>query len=60
VFDPATVADRATFEAPHQYPAGIPWVLVNGRLAVDGGRFTGARAGRVLRRGADGVPGARP
>jgi dihydroorotase/N-acyl-D-amino-acid deacylase len=53
VFDPATVADRATFEAPHAYPVGIPWVLVNGAVAVEDGRFTGVRAGRVLRRGAD-------
>ncbi|HEV8264694.1 MAG TPA: D-aminoacylase [Gemmatimonadales bacterium] len=52
IFDPATIADRATFESPHQYPAGIDYVIVNGVLAVDGGRFTGARAGRVLRRGA--------
>jgi dihydroorotase/N-acyl-D-amino-acid deacylase len=50
VFDAATVADRATFAEPHQYPAGIDYVLVNGTLAVDGGRFLDARAGRVLRR----------
>lgn len=50
VFDPATVADRSTFQAPHQYPAGIPYVVVNGRVVVDGGRYTGVRAGRVLRR----------
>jgi N-acyl-D-aspartate/D-glutamate deacylase len=48
VFDPATVRDRATFEDPHQYADGVPFVLVNGRLAVDGGAATGARAGRVL------------
>jgi N-acyl-D-amino-acid deacylase len=51
IFDANSVADRATFEEPHQYPIGIPYVIVNGTLAVDGGRFTGARAGRVLRRG---------
>lgn len=50
VFDPASVADRATFQEPHRYPAGIDYVVVNGTLAVDGGRFTDARAGRVLRR----------
>jgi N-acyl-D-amino-acid deacylase len=50
VFDPARVADRSTFDAPHQYPAGIEFVLVNGALAVDGERFVDARAGRVLRR----------
>ena len=51
IFDPGSVADRATFEEPHQYPVGIPYVIVNGTLAVDGGRFTGAHAGQVLRRG---------
>jgi N-acyl-D-amino-acid deacylase len=51
IFNADSVADLATFQAPHQYPAGIPYVIVNGTVAVDGGRFTGARAGRVLRRG---------
>jgi N-acyl-D-amino-acid deacylase len=50
VFDPATVADRATFEEPHQYPTGIPYVLVNGVPVVDGGEFASARPGRALRR----------
>ena len=50
VFDPATVADRATFDAPHQYPVGIEYVIVNGTVAVQAGRFLDARAGRVLRR----------
>ena len=50
VFDAATVADRATFEAPHQYPVGIEQVLVNGVAVVRDGAFTDARAGRVLRR----------
>lgn len=50
VFDPKTVEDRATFENPHQYPVGIDYVIVNGTAAVDGGKFTDARAGRVLRR----------
>ena len=48
VFDPATVADRATFSEPHQYPAGIPHVLVNGRIVVDGGEHTGVLPGQVL------------
>ncbi len=51
IFSADSIADRGTFADPHQYPAGIPYVIVNGTLAVDGGRFTGARAGRVLRRG---------
>ena len=49
VFDADSVIDKATFEQPHQYPAGIGYVLVNGKVAVDGGRFVGVRAGRVLR-----------
>jgi len=53
VFDPATVKDMATFENPHQYPVGIPWVLVNGKVAVDDGVFTDVRSGRVLRKGTD-------
>ncbi len=52
IFDPATVIDKATFEDPHQYPAGIPYVLVNGQLTVDGGELVNQRAGKVLRSGA--------
>ncbi len=51
VFDPDAVADRATFDDPHRYPVGIETVLVNGRLAVDGGEYRDERAGAVLRRG---------
>ena len=45
-----TVADRATFQDPHQYPAGIDFVIINGVVAVDDGVFEDVRAGRVLRR----------
>jgi N-acyl-D-amino-acid deacylase len=48
VFDPATVADRATFAQPHQLSAGVSYVLVNGTIAVSGGTFTGGLAGRAL------------
>ncbi|MGH7275504.1 MAG: N-acyl-D-amino-acid deacylase family protein [Candidatus Rokuibacteriota bacterium] len=50
VFDPATVKDEATFAEPHQYPTGIPYVVVNGALVVDGGKFRTAGGGRVLAR----------
>ena len=50
VFDPATVADLATYERPARYPAGIRDVIVNGRLAVRDGLETGERPGRLLRR----------
>ncbi len=49
IFDAATVKDMATFEQPHQYPIGIDYVIVNGEVEVDGGRFVGGRPGRVLR-----------
>ncbi len=49
VFDPATVADRATFEDPHQPSVGIRYVLVNGRFTLDDGKLTGERPGRALR-----------
>jgi len=51
VFDPVTVADKSTFDQPHQYPVGIEYVFVNGVAAVDNGRFTDARSGRILKRG---------
>ena len=51
VFDPDTVVDRGTFRDPNQYPVGIEHVLVNGRVSVSEGRFTGETAGRVVRRG---------
>ncbi len=50
VFDAATVKDQSTFTEPHQYPIGIQTVIVNGRVAVDAGQPTGARAGRVITR----------
>ncbi len=49
IFDPATVADRATFTDPFQYPAGIPTVIVNGRVVLDNGRHTGERPGVIIR-----------
>jgi N-acyl-D-aspartate/D-glutamate deacylase len=51
VFDPARVRALATYEEPRRYPEGIPFVLVNGVLVVDGGVHTGATPGRALRRG---------
>jgi N-acyl-D-amino-acid deacylase len=52
VFDPERVRDMATFERPHQYAEGIPFVIVNGEVVVDEAATTDARPGRVLRGGA--------
>jgi dihydroorotase/N-acyl-D-amino-acid deacylase len=50
VFDPARVADVATYADPHHPPAGIAHVLVNGTAVVRDGAHTGARPGRALRK----------
>lgn len=49
VFDPDTVSDRATYEQPHQFPAGIDYVIVNGHVVISEGRHTGRLGGKVLR-----------
>lgn len=50
VFDLARIHDLATYEQPHQLSEGVVHVLVNGRLAVEGERATGVKAGQVLDR----------
>jgi N-acyl-D-aspartate/D-glutamate deacylase len=48
IFDLQALADRATYEAPMESPAGVEWVLVNGVVTIERGRHTGAKAGQVL------------
>lgn len=48
IFDPATVGDAATFEKPHAYALGVPYVLVNGVVVVRNGEQTSVRPGEVL------------
>ena len=48
VFDPATIADRATFDKPHQYAVGMKHVFVNGVQVLKDGEHTGAKPGRAL------------
>jgi N-acyl-D-amino-acid deacylase len=49
IFDPATIADRATFEAPHAYALGMRHVFVNGGLVLADGEPTGATPGMAVR-----------
>jgi N-acyl-D-aspartate/D-glutamate deacylase len=50
VFDPETFRDTATFEKPHQYAAGVKWVLVNGHPEIKDGKYQdGVLGGQVLR-----------
>ena len=48
VFDPTAIADRATFENPHQYAVGMRHVFVNGAHVIRNGEHTGAKPGRAL------------
>ena len=50
LFDPERIQDKATFDAPKQYPDGIEYVLVNGQLVLEKGKRTSARPGKILGR----------
>lgn len=52
IFDPRLIRDRATYENPYRYPVGIEWVMVNGHIAVQQGKYMDVRAGMVIRKGA--------
>ena len=51
IFDPENISDVSTYQHPHQYPIGIKHVLVKGESIIKEGIHTGARPGRVLKRG---------
>jgi len=50
IFNPCTIIDTSTYEDPGHRPEGIRYVVVNGAIAAENGRITGARSGKVLRR----------
>jgi dihydroorotase/N-acyl-D-amino-acid deacylase len=60
IFDPATIADRATFEDPNQLSVGVRDVFVNGVAVVAAGKHTGAKPGRAVRGPGWKGRGARP
>ena len=49
IFDPDRVIDKATYQNPHQYPEGIEYVLVNGKIVVEKREHKGIPAGKILR-----------
>lgn len=49
IFDENTVADRSTYDNPHQFSAGFSHVIVNGKVTAENGAHTGVKAGRALR-----------
>jgi N-acyl-D-amino-acid deacylase len=48
IFDPAKVADKATFTVPHAYSEGFKYVIINGKVTADNGKHTGERNGQFL------------
>jgi N-acyl-D-amino-acid deacylase len=50
LIDENIVADQATFEQPHQYAKGFEYVMVNGKLVINKGHFTGALPGKAVRK----------
>jgi N-acyl-D-amino-acid deacylase len=50
IVDPEKVNDRSTFDAPHQFSDGIPYVLVNGVPVVENGQHNGQRSGQTLKK----------
>lgn len=56
LFDPATIADRATYSEPHRYAIGVVHLLVGGRFVIRNGKLTGERPGRVLKKACHNSP----
>jgi len=48
IWDAATISDKATYDQPHQYAAGVHTVIVNGQIVFENGKMTPARPGKVL------------
>jgi len=49
IFDFDTIIDKGTYAEPNKYPVGVEYVIINGKIAVDKGKLTSIRSGRVLR-----------
>lgn len=50
IFNKDEIKDKATFKNPHQYSEGVYHVIVNGKIAVDHGKITGLKPGKILKR----------
>ena len=49
VFNPDEISDKATFSDPHQYSVGIRYLLINGEVVIEEGKYNGKLAGKPLR-----------
>jgi N-acyl-D-amino-acid deacylase len=50
IFNPETIIDKSVFDNPHQFAAGIPYVIVNGKVVIEDGTHNGTRSGKALRK----------
>jgi dihydroorotase/N-acyl-D-amino-acid deacylase len=50
LFDADQILDQSTFTDPHQYPLGIDFMVINGKIAVKNGNYLAVPAGKVIRR----------
>jgi N-acyl-D-amino-acid deacylase len=55
IFDEETIADMSTIQDPHRYAVGIPYVIINGVIALEKGVISAERPGRVLRSSEEGI-----
>ena len=49
IFDSNKIIDNATWKEPHQYPSGISWVIINGKIVIDHGVYTSILPGKLLK-----------
>ncbi len=57
VFNPETIRDKATWKEPHQYSEGVEYLLINGKFAIDNGKYTGTLPGKPIRLKSQATPG---
>ena len=50
IFDKTTIKDCSTYESPYRYPEGIRYVILNGKIVIEDGKYTGRLAGKILRK----------
>ena len=50
IFDSNEIIDNGTYESPHQFPSGISYVIVNGKIVIDESKFKTIKSGVVLKK----------
>ncbi len=57
VFNPEKIRDKGTWQEPHQYSEGVEHLLINGKFAIDNGKYTGTLPGKPIRLKSHATPG---